>query len=188
MTSADPATWNAGDFHQWTRPPSTPCPGCSCCTATLCATAAARELPCVAVGRSADYDLDRCPCANLAAAHRQLTTAAASDPSNPANAGRWTTDEAEWLYRQRNGFLVGAAHSLARAGVPVGITRDPADPHPVVLTIDLPDAGQVTWHLPDHDYRLPPAAPWDGHDTTTKYARLTAWLAANTPTTTPATP
>lgn len=190
MTSADPTTWNAGDYHRWERPQGAACPSCQCCTATLCATAAARELPCVAVGTSAGYDLDRCPCAAIAAAHRQFTAAAASDPSNPANAGRWAGDEAERLYDLRNGFLMGAALSLARAGVPVGITRDDTDPHPVVLTIELPDAGQVTWHLPDSPdgYGLPPAAPWDGHDTATKYERLATWLDAPVPAGAAATP
>jgi hypothetical protein len=186
MTSADPITWNAGDFHRWVRPASPACPGCECCSAALCTTAAARELPCSTVGTSADFNLDRCPCAALAAARRLLAHLPDLDPSHPDNAGRWDQATAEQRYSYRNGTVMAAAQRLAVAGVPVGITRDPSDPHPIVLTIELPGAGQVTWHLPDSPdgYRLPPAAPWDGHDTRTKYARLAAWLAtkpASTP-------
>lgn len=180
MTYADPTTWNAGDYHRWVRATGPACPGCECCSAALCTTAAARELPCASVGTAADFDLDRCPCAALDAARRLLGQVPALDPSHPDNLGRWDAPAAEERYNLRNGTVMAAAQRLAVAGVPVGITRDPADPHPVVLTIDLPGAGQVTWHLPDSpdDYRLPPAPPWDGHDTPTKYARLATWLTA----------
>lgn len=178
MTLADSINWNAGDFHQWVRPVGPECPGCECCSAVLCTTAAARGLPCATVGASADFNLDRCPCAALAAARRLLAHVPALDPSHPDNEGRWDRATTEQRYGYRNGIVVSAAQHLAVAGVPVGVTRDPSDPHPIVLTIELPGVGQVTWHLPDSpdDYHLPPAALWDGHDVCTKYARLAAWL------------
>lgn len=188
---SDPTTWNAGDFHRWERPPGAPCPDCDCCTANLCTTAAAREAACGMIGTSADYDLSACPCSAIAVARVLLAKVADVDPSHPSRADsmvRWEQDAIEQQYGTRNAYLIGAALSLARAGVPVGITRDDSDPHPVVLTIELPDAGQVTWHLPDspNGYGLPAGAPWDGHDTATKYERLSTWLTATAPAGAPA--
>ena len=55
---------------------------------------------------------------------------------------------------------------------PAGVGYDPADPRPVVVYLELPDTGQVSWHLPAHPH------PWDGHTTADKYDRVAAYVAA----------
>lgn len=46
----------------WVKPASEPCPNCPCCSLELCAKAQQEDKPCHWLGRSADFDLSRCPC------------------------------------------------------------------------------------------------------------------------------
>ncbi|MBC9000465.1 hypothetical protein [Micromonospora aurantiaca (nom. illeg.)] len=100
---------------------------------------------------------------------RTLTEIADVDPSRTGHSGP-DTPEITARYARRNA-LVWAALSLAHeVGLPAGVGHDPADEvHPVVVYIELPGGGQVSWHLPAH-----PAA-WDGHTTAEKYERVIAF-------------
>lgn len=71
--------------------------------------------------------------------------------------------------------LVWQALALASSlGWRCGVKPDPAQLGRPVAYIDLPDFGQVSWHMPE--YR----GEWDGHDTPTKYERARAYADATT--------
>lgn len=94
------------------------------------------------------------------------------DPSSPEHepADFPDMDEQERYAQRNNGVVVcvGAAGSL---GYPCGFVNDPDTPGYVIAFIELP-TGQVSWHLPEF------AAPWDGHDTATKYVRTQSYIRA----------
>ncbi len=85
------------------------------------------------------------------------------DPSNPAGQVPATTD----AYRQRNALVYKALGLATAVSYRTGILPDPAQPEWVIAFIDLPDTGQVSWHLPIY------TGVWDQHDTPTKYQRVT---------------
>ncbi|MBM0201869.1 hypothetical protein JNW90_01200 [Micromonospora sp. STR1s_5] len=99
---------------------------------------------------------------------RTLAAIARLDPSRHGHTGP-DTPEITAAYVQRNGLIWSALALAHEAGIPAGVGHDPTDPHPVVVHIELP-TGQVSWHLPAH------VAGWDGHSTTTTYARALAFV------------
>ncbi|MEU3455620.1 hypothetical protein ABZ671_18765 [Micromonospora sp. NPDC006766] len=97
-----------------------------------------------------------------------LADIAAVDPSRHGHTGP-DTPEITARYAHRNALIWAAVGLAHKVGVPAGVGYDPTDPHPVVVYIELPGGGQVSWHLPAH-----PAA-WDGHTTAEKYERVKAF-------------
>jgi len=75
-------------------------------------------------------------------------------------------------YEVRNALVLHAVAAAAFLGYPAGFRLDPADPTWPVAFIELPDAGQVSWHLPQHP------VPWDGHDTAEEDRRVRAFAAS----------
>lgn len=79
------------------------------------------------------------------------------------------------IYRERAHLV---AHLASLYPATIGHT-DPDEPRWNVVTIETP-AGQTSWHIADADADLfdhlwwpgPDDAPWDGHTTDEKYARL----------------
>lgn len=170
------------DHHTWARPAGDDCPDCGCCTDILCRTARERGVPCASVG-SGGMDLTGCLCALRAELARTLGRVAELDPSNPANAGRWPGEEAERQYQARNACLVSAVRQADRLGMRAWTGPDPAEPDWAVVGVSLPGVGQVRWHVPlplaPGLVGLPDGPEWDGHDTTQKYRRVAAWIAAD---------
>ncbi|MBW4700360.1 hypothetical protein [Micromonospora sp. RL09-050-HVF-A] len=99
-----------------------------------------------------------------------LTAIAALDPSRHGHTGPDTL-EITAAYTERNALIWSALALAHEAGVPAGMGYDPADPHPVVVYLELP-TGQVSWHLPAHP------TGWDGHSTAAKYERVAAFAEA----------
>ena len=95
-----------------------------------------------------------------------LDMAAKVDPSNPANADRFPDEEIQAKYEERNRCLWGAFGFAAAAGWSCGVRIDEKEPTWPVMYIDLPEVGQVSWHLPAY------AREWDGHTVTEKYWRV----------------
>jgi hypothetical protein len=71
-------------------------------------------------------------------------------------------------YERRYHAVLMAMYWAAAGGLRTGIRIDTADPEWPVVYIELP-TGQVSWHMPQHPIE------WDGHDTATKYERISAW-------------
>lgn len=92
-----------------------------------------------------------------------------------------TSTPTDDVYRERARLVafLAASHPAVLA------FSDPSTPGWAVLTIETP-AGQMSWHISPDDLDLfpealvahvhpeDPRAKWDGHDTPTKYERLTA--------------
>ena len=85
-------------------------------------------------------------------------------------------DAKDNAYRERNLVVQALAHITDSMGFRTGLSRDEeeGDEWPV-LFIELPIAGQVSWHLPKQglvrlwrEYKV----GWDGHTTEEKYQRL----------------
>lgn len=74
-------------------------------------------------------------------------------------------------YEVRYVLVLEAMAAAASAGLPVGISLDPAEPGWPVFYIELP-TGQVSWHMPAH------TTAYDGHSTAEKYQRINAYVAA----------
>lgn len=112
---------------------------------------------------------------------RVLTSIAHTDPSKAGHTGP-DTPAIMHRYAIRNALVWRAlTHALA-AGLRAGVGRDPGDPHPVVVYIDLPEAGQVAWHLPDDgndQWRAQYPDKWDGHTVTDKYERVARFTQAH---------
>jgi hypothetical protein len=102
---------------------------------------------------------------------RVLAEIAATDPSRHGHAGP-DTPEITARYARRNALIWSVLALAHEAGVPAGVGHDPADPRPIVVYIELPGAGQISWHLPAHQVE------WDGHTTATKYERVDAFVSA----------
>lgn len=88
-----------------------------------------------------------------------------------------TSDEA---YFDRNQAVLALARLALDGGHSVGLGIDPSEPDWPVLYIDLPGAGQVSWHLPATEVDLSswPRYPgvWDGHDVEEKRRRLALFI------------
>lgn len=118
---------------------------------------------------------------SISSLSRALTEIAAVDPSAHGHTGP-DTPEVIAAYARRNTLVWQALAEAVDAGLPAGVDRDPGDPHPVVVYIDLPGCGQVSWHLPDdgRDHDQPAYAdPWDGHSTHEKYLRIDLFTGAH---------
>jgi hypothetical protein len=106
---------------------------------------------------------------------RSLAELAACDPSMRVETGEITPEDADGmadLYARRNRAVLVALGAAVDAGLSAGIGFDPASgPEWPVVYVDLPRAGQVSWHLTAYPM------PWDGHTTPEKYARVADWLA-----------
>lgn len=112
---------------------------------------------------------------------RTLTEIAATDPSAHGHTGP-DTPEITAAYARRNALIWQALAQALAAELPAGVGHDPTDPHPVVVYIELPDAGQLSWHLPDdgrHQGLPAYPQPWDGHTTREKYARIDLFTGAH---------
>ena len=108
---------------------------------------------------------------------RLLVDVADLDPSRHGHAGP-DTPEITARYALRNQMIWSALALALELGIPAGVGHDPTDPRPVVVYIDLPGAGQVSWHLPAYP------EVWDGHATGEKYGRVAAFaemIGAETP-------
>jgi hypothetical protein len=84
-------------------------------------------------------------------------------------------------YIPRYGLVLQAVAYAHCLGLKAGFRLDPAEPEWPVAFIELPQQGQVSWHIPQH-----PIA-WDGHTTEEKYQRIERFindniLIPNTPT------
>lgn len=75
---------------------------------------------------------------------------------------------AEINYEYRNRLVLCAVGEAAAARIPVGIRLDATEPEWPVVYFELP-AGQVSWHLPQHE------RAWDGHAAPEKYDRIMAF-------------
>ncbi|GAA2352294.1 hypothetical protein Cme02nite_26080 [Catellatospora methionotrophica] len=77
-------------------------------------------------------------------------------------------EAADTSYGLRAALVIRALHLAVDLGYPAGIGHDPhgLDGYRVVVYIDLPGAGQCSWHMREYP------APWDGHSTADKYARI----------------
>jgi len=84
------------------------------------------------------------------------------DPSAPGSTVAPTDDN----YRIRNALVLQCLVYALQIGIPAGIELDPAEPGWPVALIDLPGAGQVSWHLPGY------TGSYDGHTTEQKYERI----------------
>lgn len=84
-------------------------------------------------------------------------------------------------YFDRNQAVLALARFALDSGHTVGLGIDPGEPEWPVLYIDLPGAGQVSWHLPaaEVDIDAWPRYPggWDGHDVAEKRLRLARFIA-----------
>lgn len=110
-------------------------------------------------------------------------TVTVPDPTKDALAalGWATPEQLAGAYRERARLV---AHLAACYPGAVLSFSDPAAPGWAVITIETP-AGQMSWHIAAEDLDLfpetlvarvhaeDPRAKWDGHDTPTKYDRLT---------------
>jgi hypothetical protein len=83
-------------------------------------------------------------------------------------------------YPTRNRLILRAVAAAQACGYQAGLAMDPEPgdaAYPLVAYIDLPSAGQTSWHLPLYP------AEWDRHATDEKYRRIARFLQA-TPATT----
>lgn len=74
-------------------------------------------------------------------------------------------EEDDTNYEDRYGYVLAALHVANLCGYPAGFRIDPEQPEWPVAYIELPLAGQVSWHMPQHP------TPYDGHTTSEKYVR-----------------
>ncbi|MBN2622901.1 MAG: hypothetical protein JXA83_06025 [Acidimicrobiales bacterium] len=100
---------------------------------------------------------------------RTLAEIAAIDPSRTGHTGP-DTPEISARYARRNTLIWQSLALALESGIPAGVGYDLSDPRPVVVYLELPGAGQVSWHLPAHPQQ------WDGHDTGAKYARVSRFV------------
>jgi hypothetical protein len=76
----------------------------------------------------------------------------------------------ERAYASRNACIVMAVSAAMQLGWPSGFAANPDDPDWPVAYIELPEVGQVSWHLPAYP------GTWDRHTVAEKYARVRGWL------------
>jgi hypothetical protein len=72
-------------------------------------------------------------------------------------------------YEIRNMQVLRALYLATLCGYDAGVRIDPAEPEWPVAYIELPNVGQVSWHIPQHPY------VWDGHSTPEKFERIRAF-------------
>lgn len=77
-------------------------------------------------------------------------------------------NDSKYSVRQR--LVITAVAVAVGLGYQAGFRIDPKEPDWPVAYIELPDIGQVTWHLEKHTNE------WDGHDTETKYERCRMFI------------
>jgi len=90
-----------------------------------------------------------------------------NNTANPTAMAQTVRDRA---YVQRASFVYEAMGVAAKLGYVVGVRVDPADLTWPVCCIELPDAGEVSWHMPAY------ATPYAGYGTEEKYARVHAYI------------
>lgn len=73
-------------------------------------------------------------------------------------------------YKRRNQYVIAALNYATQLGYRSGVGFDPVETEWPIVYIELPGAGQVSWHLPGYD------KPWDGHETSEKYRRVREYL------------
>lgn len=78
-------------------------------------------------------------------------------------------------YKERYGDVLRALAVAHDLGYRAGIKIDPKEPAWPVVYIDLPDDGQLSWHMPEY------AGEWDGHTTAEKFARIVAYAERTKP-------
>lgn len=75
-------------------------------------------------------------------------------------------------YRRRNEQIITALNYATalgyRCGIACDVERQPD--FPILVYIELPGAGQVSWHLPAYE------TEWDGHDQAEKYSRVRQYI------------
>lgn len=74
--------------------------------------------------------------------------------------------EQDTNYDARYPFVFEAACVALEIGYKAGIRIDPNEPEWPVVYIDLPQIGQVSWHMPQYPQE------WDGHDVAEKFKRI----------------
>lgn len=89
------------------------------------------------------------------------------DPSIVGNIYPDADEPAQYAFR--NSLVYRALALAAASGMPCGVGPDPKEPDYLVVYIDLPDVGQVSWHVPAYRYG------WDGHTHDDKTARINAY-------------
>lgn len=171
------------------------CKTCQCCPATICESAIELHTPCNLTGSylvpgGANIAQTMCPCPAPSILRYRLGEAMAIDPSHPSLITPMPPELINSHYARRAGALIEAVHAARLAGFPAGIVHNPTEPDWPLLVIELP-TGQVTWHMqaaygdtedPLHLYVTAARIPkldvflWDGHDTSTKYQRVTDWI------------
>jgi hypothetical protein len=73
-------------------------------------------------------------------------------------------------YVVRYTLVLAAVEYANRLGYSAGFRIDPTEPEWPCAFIELPGAGQVSWHIPQH------VNAWDGHDTEVKYERVKQFI------------
>ena len=74
-------------------------------------------------------------------------------------------------YEMRNKAIIQLMALCDSQGYKVGIRIDPKEPEWPVVFIELPQVGQISYHLPQH------SKPWDGHTTEEKLNRIRRFIA-----------
>lgn len=79
-------------------------------------------------------------------------------------------------YEARNFTIMLLIAEARRQLIPVGFAYDTKQDNPdlegrrIVVYFELPEVGQVSWHLPEY------TTPWDGHTTEEKYDRIRRFI------------
>jgi hypothetical protein len=101
------------------------------------------------------------------------------------------TKQKDGAYAERNQCVALIARMALKLGWLAGTGRHPdldtdwEDDWRTILFVNIPDAGQVSWHFHDTERHLLARLPeyptgWDGHDTPEKYRRVNAALSTPT--------
>lgn len=108
-----------------------------------------------------------------------LKVIASNDPSRLSADDRsnLSTRRVAQMYSLRNRAIYQLIAAAAVLGWPTGFRQchvkhdaDAVEECWPVAYVDLPDGGQVSWHLP------PYSSEWDGHDNDEKYRRIERYL------------
>jgi len=79
--------------------------------------------------------------------------------------------ELDRLYAARYPLVWQAMGAAAALGYVVGVRVDPNELGWPVCCMELPGAGEVSWHMPAR------TIPWSGYDAKEKYARIHVFMA-----------
>lgn len=74
-------------------------------------------------------------------------------------------------YTARNRMVYEAIALAMQCKFPAGVRIDEKEPEWPVGFIELPEVGQLSWHLPQYE------TEWDGHTTEEKQVRMLKWIA-----------